>query len=131
MKKWLFPLAYPIISIISFILSGVVGVLGKGDGTGYGGVVIVLLGLIIYCVILIPAMCILYSKRCLLGQRGRFFFTLYQALLITLPCLIWSLKVNGAVVYSLVLFVWCEIWGLIGLIRLRRKKRVNSFAEQS
>lgn len=76
MKKWLFPLAYPIISIISFILSGVVGVLGKGDGTGYGGVVIVLLGLIIYCVILIPAMCILYSKRCLLGQRGRFLFAL-------------------------------------------------------
>ena len=125
MKKWLFPLAYPLVSIIAFLLSGVVGVLGNGDGTGYGGVVIVLCGLIFYCVILIPAMCIVYSKRCLLRQRFRFLFTFYQSFLITLPYLILLFKDNETIVYSFVLFIWCELWGLIGLIRLKREKTTN------
>ena len=123
MKKWLFPLAYPLVSIIAFLFSGVVGAWGgHGDGTGYGGVVIVLCGLIFYCGIVIPTMCIVYSKRCLLGQRFRFLFTLYQSFLITLPYLIWFLKDNETIVYSFILFVWCEIWGLIGLIKLKRKE---------
>ena len=55
MKKWLVPFAFPFISIVAFLLIGVVGILGNGDGTGYGGVVIVIVGIIIYCVIAIPA----------------------------------------------------------------------------
>ena len=35
MKKWLFPIAYAIISIVIFLLIGVLGVFGNGDGTGY------------------------------------------------------------------------------------------------
>ena len=125
MKKWLFPLACPLVSIIAFLLSGVVGVLGNGDGTGYGGVVIVLCALIFYCVIVVPTMCIVYSKRCLAGQRFRFLFTLYQSFLITLPYLIWFLKDSETIIYSFILFVWCEIWGLIGLVRLKRKSDVD------
>ena len=125
MKKWLFPLACSLVSIIAFLLSGVVGVLGNGDGTGYGGIVIVLGGLIFYCVILIPTMCIVYSKRCLSGQRFRSLFTLYQSFLITFPYLILFLKDNETIVYSFILFAWCEIWGLIGLIRLKRKSKVE------
>ncbi len=126
MKKWLIPLAYPLISIVAFLLSGIVGVFGNGDGTGYGGVVIVLCGFIFYCVIVIPAMCLLYSKYCLSGQRFHLLFTLYQSLLITLPYLIWFLFLvyePETIVYSFILFVWCELWGLIGLIRLKRKKQ--------
>ena len=122
MKKWLIPLAYALISIAAFLLSGVVGVLGNGDGTGYGGVVIVLCGLIFYWVIVVPAMCIVYSKRCLSGQRFRFLFTFYQSFLITFPYLILFFKDNETIVYSFILFAWCEIWGLIGLIRLKREK---------
>ena len=125
MKKWLFPLACSLVSIIAFLLSGVVGVLGNGDGTGYGGIVIVLCGLIFYCVILIPTMCIVYSKRCLSVQRFRFLFTLYQSFLITFPYLILFLKDNETIIYSFILFAWCEIWGLIGLIRLKRKSKVE------
>ena len=90
MKKWLFPIAYAIISIVIFLLIGVLGVCGNGDGTGYGGVVIILCGIIFYCLIIVPAMCLVYSKRCLSGERFRVLFTFYQSLLISLPYLILS-----------------------------------------
>ena len=68
MKKWLFPLACSLASIIAFLLSGVAGVLGNGDGTGYGGIVIVLGGLIFYCVITllwIPRASVFLTNDCM------------------------------------------------------------------
>ena len=121
MKKWLFPIAYAIISIVIFLLIGVLGVCGNGDGTGYGGVVIILCGIIFYCLIIVPAMCLVYSKRCLSGERFRVLFTLYQSLLISLPYLILFFKDNETFLYSLILFVWCELWSLLGLIKFKRK----------
>lgn len=121
MKKWLVPLVYPFISVFVFLLIGAVGVWGNGDGTGYGGVVIVLGGIIVYCVIAIPVMCFLYSKCCLLEQRFRFLFTLYQSFLITLPYFILFLKENETIVYSIILFLWCELWALFGMIKFNRK----------
>ena len=122
MKKWLVPLTFPVISIVVFLLIGAAGILGNGDGTGYGGVVIVLGGIIIYCMLAIPAMCFLYSRRCLSEQRSRFLFTLYQSLLITLPYFILFSKENETVVYGIILFVWCELWALLGLVKPKRKK---------
>ena len=119
MKKWLIPLAYPFVSAIAFLLSGAIGALSNGDGTGYGGVVITLIGLIFYCAIVIPAMCILYSKYCLSGQRLRFPFTLYQSFLIALPLFVLFFINDKAMVYGAVLFAWCEIWGSIGLMKRR------------
>lgn len=121
MKKWLFPIAYAIISIVIFLLIGVLGVFGNGDGTGYGGVVIILCGIIFYCLIIVPAMCLVYSKRCLSGERFRVLFTFYQSLLISLPYLILFIKDNETFLYSLILFVWCELWSLLGLVKFKRK----------
>ena len=121
MKKWLFPIAYAIISIVIFLLIGVLGVFGSGDGTGYGGVVIILCGIIFYCLIIVPAMCLVYSKRCLSGERFRVLFTFYQSLLISLPYLILFIKDNETFLYSLILFVWCELWSLLGLVKFKRK----------
>ena len=121
MKKWLFPIAYAIISIVIFLLIGVLGVFGNGDGTGYGGVVIILCGIIFYCPIIVPAMCLVYSKRCLSGERFRVLFTFYQSLLISLPYLILFIKDNETFIYSFILFVWCELWSLLGLVKFKRK----------
>ncbi len=121
MKKWLFPIASAIISVVIFLLIGVLGVLGNGNGTGYGGVVIVLCGIIFYCLIIVPAMCLVYSKRCLPGGRFRVLFTLYQSLLISLPYLILFFRDNETFLYSFILFVWCELWSLLGLIKFKRK----------
>ncbi len=117
MKKWLVPLTFPFVSIVAFLLIGVVSILGHGDGMGYGGLVIVLVVIIIYCVIAIPAMCLLYSKQCLSGQRFRLLFTLYQSFLITVPYFILFSKENETIVYSIILFVWCELWALLGLVK--------------
>ena len=124
MKKWLIPLTFPFVTVIAFLLSGAVGALGNGDGTGYGGVAITLAGLIFYGVIVVPAMCIVYSKYCLSEQKFRFFFTLYQSLLISLPCGIpfFMSRQIVSIVYGAILFAWCEIWGLGGLIRWKRKQ---------
>ena len=123
MKKWLIPIAYPFISIVAFLLIGAAGVLGNGDGTGYGSVVIVLCGLIVYGVIVIPVMCFLYSKRCLSGQKFRFLFTFYQSLLITLPYFILFLKDNETIGYSISLFAWCELWSLLGFAKFKHKAK--------
>ena len=122
MKKWLFPIACSFVSIIAFLLSGAVGVLANGDSTGYGGTVIVLCGWIVYFVIGMPAMCLFYSKRCLSGQKLRVLLTVYQSVLISLPYLICFLfLIEEPNLFALVLLVWCEIWGLIGLVKLNRK----------
>ena len=121
MKKWLFPIAYAIISIVIFLLIGVLGVCGNGDGTGYGGVVIILCGIIFYCLIIVPVMCLVYSKRCLSEERFRVIFTFYQSLLISLPYLILFVNDNETFLYSFILFVWCELWSLLGLVKFKRK----------
>ena len=125
MKKWFIPLAYPFVTVMALLLSGAVGASAKANDTGYGGIVIVLCGLLLYCVIVIPAMCILYSRYCLSGQKHRFLFTLYQSLLIGLPyyisCLI-SRDIDY-VAYCAILFAWCEAWSLIGFVKLKPKKK--------
>jgi Ca2+/Na+ antiporter len=123
MKKWLLPLTYPLISTASFLLIGVLAALNNGDGTGYGGAVIALCGIIFYCVIVVPAMCLIYSRHCLSGQRFRFLFTLYQSFFITLPYFIIFLADDETIIYSAILFAWCELWALLGLIRFKHKKQ--------
>ena len=121
MKKWLFPIASAIFSIVIFLIIGVLAFLGNGDGRGYGGVVILFCGIVFYCMIIVPAMCLVYSKRCLSGERFRVLFTLYQSLIIPLPYLILFINETETFLYSFILFVWCELWALLGLIKFKRK----------
>ena len=121
MKKWLFPIASAIFSIVIFLIIGVLAFLGNGDGSGYGGVVILFCGIVFYCMIIVPAMCLVYSKRCLSGERFRVLFTLYQSLIIPLPYLILFINETETFLYSFILFVWCELWALLGLIKFKRK----------
>ena len=124
MKKWLVPLVFPLISVGAYFLTMSVGVLGNGDGTGFGGLVIMLFGLALYCAFAIPMMCLWYSKRCLVGQKYRFIFTLYPSLLIVLPYLLAFgvvLKEIETFAYGAILFAWGEVWSLIGLLIFKNK----------
>ena len=123
MKKWLIPLVYPFITVIAHLLSCAIAfLLADGKDSGLGGVVIALYGIMLYCLIGVPIICILYSKRCLAGQRFRFLFTIYQSFLIALPYMILFsfLIAEPRAFYGVIFFAWCEIWGLIGLIKLKR-----------
>lgn len=123
MKKWLLPLFYPLISIVLFLLIGALAWVYNGDGTGYGGVVIAFCGIVFYCAIAVPAMCLIYSITCLRGQKRAFLFTLYQSFLIVLPYFIMLCNESETFVYSAILLVWCELWTLLGLIKFKRKKQ--------
>ena len=68
MKKWIIPIAYSFISTAVYLISGAIGASVGGNDTGYGGVVIILCVLILYCGIAVPVMCMLYSKKCLTNQ---------------------------------------------------------------
>ena len=123
MKKWLVPLVFPFISIASLIAIYALADWANGDGTGYGGVVYGLIGMIFYCVIVIPAICIAYSKCCLSGQKFRLLFILYQSFLIGFPYPYYNPCFIGRnIFYAAIFFAWCVLWGLIGLVRLKRKK---------
>lgn len=127
MKKWFVPLVFPFISMASMIAIYALAGWANGDGTGYGGVVYALIGMIFYGVIVIPAMCVAYSKCCLSGQKFRLLFILYQSFLIGLPYYIPCCMSRNIVyiAYGAVLFVWCVLWGLIGLAKRKRKKDVS------
>ena len=132
MKKLLIPISYPFISVLAFILSGLLGYCVGG----LGGVMFVALGLIIYCAILVPVICFLYSKRCLAGQRYRVLFTLYQSFFITLPFLIWFsfLVVENEPAFKYIapiIFVWCELWSLIGLKKTRSASDTEKISEET
>ena len=133
MKKWLIPIAYPFISVLAFILSGL---LGYFVGDSLAGAVYIVLGLVVYCAIAIPMICFLYSKRCLAGQRYRVLFTLYQSFFITLPFLIWFsfLVVEnepGLKYIAPIIFVWCELWSLIGLKKTRSASDTEKISEET
>ena len=123
MKKWLFPIASSILWTFLVIFIFCIGVGGNGDGSGFFGVIVALFCIILCCIIVMPTVCFMYSRYCLLDQKYRFLFTLYQSFLITLPYLILFFEDNETFLYSFILFVWCELWSLIGLIKFKRKNQ--------
>jgi len=122
MKKWLIPLVYPLISVASLIAIYALADWANGDGTGYGGVVYGLIGMIFHCVIVIPAICIAYSRFCLSGQKFRLLFILYQSFLIGLPYPYIHFFIGRNIVCVAILFVWCVLWALLGLVKFKSKK---------
>lgn len=121
MKKWLVPFAYPVVFVAALFL---VKQAVESAKDGWAGLGVLLYGIGSYCALVIPAMCIVYAKWCLTGQRHRLLFTLYQSFFITVPYLILCL-IDGEIFYSLILFAWCELWALLGLIPLKRRKRTQ------
>ena len=121
MKKWFVPFAYPVVFVVALWL---VKQAVDSAKDGWAGLGVLLYGIGIYCALVVPTMCIVYSKWCLAGQRHRLPFTLYQSFFITAPYLILCL-IDGEIVYGLILFAWCELWALLGLIPLKRKRTVQ------
>ncbi len=124
MKKWFLPLALPIISVLLLILVYVISFAVAGDSTGYAGAVYASCGILFCCAILMPAICFVYSKRWLLNQKFRFFFTAYNSFLISLPYVV-LFSLNDVIDFYFVwiIFGWCELWSLLGLVKFKRKEQ--------
>ena len=125
MKKWLFPVASAILFAFLLIFIFVVGVGGNGDGSGFVGAIVSLLLIIVCLAIVPPIVCFVYAKRFLVDQKIRFLFTLYQSFLITLPYLILFFESDKTPAYAFVMFVWSELWSLLGLVKFKRRDQIS------
>ena len=123
LKRWLFPVLSSVITSIIILLIYAATEPYSHD-SGYGGLVIGLIGLIFCFAIAIPVLSVLYSKICLRNSENKFLFTLYNSFLLALSTLLFSIGSSPMIipVISSISFVWCEIWGLLGLIRKKEQK---------
>ena len=119
LKRWLFPVVSAVVLLIILLLFYLAAEPYSYD-TGYGALAIMMNGLIFCVAIVSPALSVLYSKICLSDSTNKYYFTLYNSLLLTLPILIVFLNL---IVFAFIPFVWCEIWGLIGLIRKKSSEK--------
>lgn len=72
-------------------------------------------------VVLVPIISFLYSKLLLKENKNKILFVVYNSLLITLSYIVLYVLEEETYLYSVVLFSWSFLWGLLGLIRKKRK----------
>ena len=127
LKKWLFPIISSVITSIIILLIYAAAEPYSHD-SGYGGLVICSIGLIFCFAIVIPVLSVLYSKIYLRDSENKFLFTLYNSFLIALSTLLFSIGSSPmfVLVIGTISFVWCDIWGLLGLIRKKPPKAEES-----
>ncbi len=113
LKKWLFPVVSVVIILIVLLLFYLAAEPHSHD-TGYGGVIIMLNGILFCVALVIPVLSVLYSKKCLSDSKHKYYFTLYNSLMLTLPFIS---------MIAPIIFAWCEIWSLIGLIRKKTPEK--------
>ena len=127
LKKWLFPIISSVITSIIILLIYAAAEPYSHD-SGYGGLVINSIGLIFCFAIAIPVLSVLYSKVCLHDSENKFLFTLYNSFLLALSTLLFSIGSSPmfVLVIGTISFVWCDIWGLLGLIRKKTPQTEES-----
>ncbi len=80
-----------------------------------------------WLILLIPVSSFLYSKIALKKSKNRIGYTFLNSLAVFIAYALIENKVN---INSLIIFAWCEIWGLIGLIKKRDKNKDEIPSEQ-
>ena len=118
---------YPIISfIISFLT-----MLGLGFVEADLSMVVLGVGVLaVWFLLFMPISSFQYSKRVLRNYKNRIVYTLLHSLSICLSYLLLFFMEGETYFYALVVFIWCEIWGLLGLIGKRDKNRDEIPSEQ-
>ena len=127
LKRWLFPVISAVILLIILLLFYLAAEPYSHD-TGYGGLVIGLIGLIFCFAIAIPVFSVLYTKICLHNSENKFLFTIYNSFLLALSTLLFSVGSSPMFVWVIGVnsFAWCEIWGLIGLKRKKSPEKAET-----
>ena len=67
----------------------------------------------------LPAVSFFYAKKFLIGGLRELSLTLLHSFLLALSFLLFSLTRDGLFA-ALILFVWCELWALLGLLRKQK-----------
>lgn len=69
----------------------------------------------LWLVVLLPILSLIYSKRALLDEKYRILLTVYNSVLIILPCFL-RLGFGGLGWLLLASFVWAELWAVGGIL---------------
>ena len=124
MKKWLIPIALLALSAVLLVSVYVIVLAITDSDDGYAGAVYALWGIIICGAVILPAICFAYSRRMLIDQKFRIFFTVYNSFLVSVPYFIlFGLNTVNDVYIPLIIFVWCELGALLGLLKINGKKQ--------
>jgi len=86
--------------------------------------------LAVWFLLFMPISSFQYSKRVLRNYKNRIVYTLLHSLSICLSYLLLFFMEGETYFYALVVFIWCEIWGLLGLIGKRDKSKDEIPQEQ-
>ena len=73
----------------------------------------------VWTVAYLPTVSFFYAKKYLPGGKRCVPFTLFHSSLLALSFFIFYITREGALT-ALLLFAWCELWALIGLIRKQK-----------
>ncbi len=124
-KKWWMPAVFMVISAVVLLCSLLVlpNLAPDDAGEAVGGIVYGFAGVGLWFILPLPIMSYVYARKTLDGEKGRFWLTLYNSLLLVLPYFmiyIWDL--GNMVALCPVIFLWCEMWALAGLAGKKNKK---------
>jgi hypothetical protein len=74
---------------------------------------------------IIPTVSFVYSKRFIKDISPKFPYTLYDSLVITLPYFLFCFGEPETYVYALVVFLWSELWGVLGTLKRKKTRAYN------
>ena len=76
---------------------------------------------VLWTVIYLPSVSFLYARKIRNGGKRSIPYTLVHSFLLALSFGVFYLTREGMAT-ALILFAWCELWALIGLIRRQKQK---------
>ena len=99
--------AYPVFSFLISVLFQLCFLFAEG-GTAF---------FFVWVISYLPLTSFLYSKKYLKEGKRSILYTLIHSFLLAFSYLIFFNSDSGAYGWTFILFVWCEVWALLGLIR--------------
>ena len=113
MKKFTYPLTLPIVTVITVLMHNIIlDFLGLDGEWGLLPFAIVAIGA--YLLVILPRVCWKYGRNVVNREKNRQLFGLYNSAMITLPYFLPLCMEDETYLYSAILFVWCEIWFVVG-----------------
>lgn len=120
-KKWWLPAVFMVVSAV-FLGVGVWVYLLLTEDNSMTNFIYYLIGMGIWFFLVVPVLSLMYTRKVLAGERERILLTLYNSVMLVLPFVIFLFTNFDAWLVLLMLFIWAEMWALLGLAGKGDKK---------
>ena len=84
---------------------------------------LVLVPFAIYLIVFFPAASYLSMKKHFSKLRYSFLYSLLVSLSLVCGYSVFGVRRRNQLLFALGLFLWCELWALIGMIKIKRNKQ--------